>query len=322
MNKGIIILDGPDACGKTTLQNYIVENYGAIPMHLTWNKDLAPHMFEYQTDEMYKAIQLSQDNLVVVDRHWISELIYAKVFRNGSPWPLMGRMMDRVWRKHAAIYIMCTPSRNNFDLTIERHKANIDAAHPYPDDKFRELLETYHSFTMKFNKRKDVIVYDLAEDGKDLPFFCDKVICKQLQSWRSAQLPFALTTYPNILGHLSTAKYLIVDEPNTLPKLTTYSWPLYLYSSYQLAFNSLLNSLKVNETECMFANALNNGAFNTVIKDIVSRTNVRLIVLGDKAADILETNSIFYHTLLMHPQYITNTNRARMFKHQLQEALQ
>jgi thymidylate kinase len=175
---GIIITDGPDACGKTTLQKAIVEKYGAISKHLTWNEELNKRMFDYQLDELLEAIDLSTDNLVVIDRHWISEMIYAKVFRGGSPWPRMPYVMDALCRFNGALYILCMPG--TIEGTVERHRENIDSNHPYSDEKFRELLHEYEDFYRKTgSQRIDMIRYTIERNGNDMEQFISDAM-KQL----------------------------------------------------------------------------------------------------------------------------------------------
>ena len=172
---GIVILEGPDACGKTTLQDHLVDMYDAIPIHLTYNKDVAPIMLEYQAENMFKAIKMAENNLVIVDRHWISEVIYANVFRGGSPWPYMGELMDLTWRYYAAIYVLCLPF--TIKTSVIRHKENIDQGHPYSDEKFKELLLEYLKFYHSVRyKREDMLQYRIEFEGKNLHLFSQTVL--------------------------------------------------------------------------------------------------------------------------------------------------
>jgi thymidylate kinase len=180
---GIIILDGPDACGKTTLQERIVETYVADKIHLTYPApDNYKDMFEYQLLELLKAIEMSKSNLVVIDRHWISEMIYAKVFRGGSPWPYMPYVMDALCRFNGVLYILCLPG--SIEEAVQRHRDNIDPAHPYDDDKFRELLTEYNDFYIKTGaNRLDMLKYTIERNGDDMGRFAADAM-KQLISIR------------------------------------------------------------------------------------------------------------------------------------------
>jgi len=180
---GIIITDGPDACGKSTLQQAIVEKYGAVSVHLTYPApEQYQNMFDYQLDELLKAIDLSAENLVVIDRHWISEMIYAKVFRGGSPWPRMPYVMDALCRFNGVLYILCMPG--TIEATVKRHRENIDSNHPYSDEKFTELLQEYNNFYLKTGAaRLDMLRYTIERNGDNLDRFITDAV-RQLLSIR------------------------------------------------------------------------------------------------------------------------------------------
>ena len=100
MNHGIIVLDGPDGAGKTTLAKYLQGHYGAkyIDMTYRWKKN----QFEYHTAAIHHAIQLSQKQLVVIDRWWMSENIYADVYRKDYTYAHIGIVLaiDKIGRAH------------------------------------------------------------------------------------------------------------------------------------------------------------------------------------------------------------------------------
>lgn len=318
--EGIIILDGPDASGKTTLQEHLVKHYGAIPIHLTYNKDVASRMFDYQTENMLKAIELSQDNLVVVDRHWISEKIYAKVFRGGSPWPMMGQMMDRVWRKHAAIYVMCLPL--NYDTGIKRHKENIDASHPYDDVKFQELLAEYYDFAVDFALRKDVVQYCLETHGQHLDDFCNYVIGR-VDNWRYHQYRKALSTDDqSILGHAYDAKFLFVGE-RVNKKDNYFEWPFYEHRNASLFLTECLAKIEAPETNIMWANVrTGDGTLNPHIQHLALEKRLKVVAFGDAAAKTLkEMWGIKDFVKLPHPQWVKRFNHTENFLLQLDGVL-
>ena len=82
--KGLVILEGPDGCGKTTLAEFLRDNYGAHIIHSTWSKTLEPRMLNYMEETLDQALEIAKNQLVVLDRHWLSELVYADVYRGGS----------------------------------------------------------------------------------------------------------------------------------------------------------------------------------------------------------------------------------------------
>lgn len=322
---GIIILDGPDASGKTTLQEYFVKKHKAVPIHLTFPAPAPLNMWEYQTQEMKRAIDLSNENLVIVDRHWISENIYAKVFRSHSPWPHMGRMMHRVWLKHAALYIICVP--NTVEEGVARHNANIDRAHPYGDTKFAELISRYRAFLFKdcvtgidyaAEVSRDIkgitnpfyIPYRIEIEGQELPTFTQLVLDK-VRALRAAQYQPALNTGDhNITGHFLRAKYLIIGDqsnPKNFHSHFQVFWPFYEYANSSLFLAKVCSSIGLREENVMWTNALNpEGTQSPHVLQLIQR-GIIPIALGKRALTICNKQKLKVFSL-PHPQYAQRFN--------------
>jgi hypothetical protein len=80
MHHPIIVIEGPDATGKTTWADTFCEKYRGRKIHLTLRKQ----MWEYQIGAIELAIRWSRECPVVIDRHWASEQIYAGAYRGAS----------------------------------------------------------------------------------------------------------------------------------------------------------------------------------------------------------------------------------------------
>jgi hypothetical protein len=319
---GIIILDGPDATGKTTLQECLCNEPNSVPIHLTWNKEIAPRMFDYQTEEMLKAVELSQDHLVVVDRHWISEKIYGQVFRGGSPWPVMGRMMDRVWQKHAALYIITLPVQNEsgFEAAILRHRKNIDEAHPYGDEQFKELLKQYSKFYDDNFTRADFMNYIIEFDGRNLLSFKDHAFSR-LQYLRDSQYQPALNpANQNILGHAAKSRVLMIGE-QVNRKDNAFAWPFYEYRCSSLFISEVIDELNLNEYKMMWVNVFNeDGSYNNLIDEIIIKHGLRPIAMGDTVVKALAKHGFKRIQKIMHPSHAMQFNKREEFKKEILEA--
>src|SRR5688572_22092161 len=137
---GIICLEGPDAAGKTTLAKYFKDHHGAHVIHATYR--FKKNVPTYHLQQLLEAVALSQrGKLVILDRNWISECIYAEVFRGGHKWPSVTRRMHRLFEKLSVLTILCLP------MTISQgcrmHELNLDEAHPYSSEKFVEVIAGY-----------------------------------------------------------------------------------------------------------------------------------------------------------------------------------
>jgi thymidylate kinase len=107
MNKhtGVVIVEGADGTGKTTLATTLTSLTDGFYMHLDYSK--TPEV--YQARKLQEAVGMSHERLVVIDRHWISENIYAAAYRDGSKQPTIGRSYDRLIQKVAGLYVLCVP---------------------------------------------------------------------------------------------------------------------------------------------------------------------------------------------------------------------
>jgi len=139
--KGIIVIDGCDGTGKTTLAKAICDKHDGVYIHNTYR--WPTKMPLYHTAALHRALKLARTRLVVIDRLWMSEAIYAEVYRGGSPWPHMGRMIDRIIRKSGGLYILTQSPRGHSEkfeqLKSEREEMydNVDKVR----ERFDQLFE-------------------------------------------------------------------------------------------------------------------------------------------------------------------------------------
>ena len=133
----IIIIEGPDECGKSTLGRALAKRYNCVYWRLTASDKLNHAMKDYQIncmDNIRDNIEIG--NSIVIDRFWPSDDVYGHVFRNGPSFdhmPLIQELNDL-----GAVYIMAYSVN-----AIERHSANKDPDHPYEDEDFNKVITGY-----------------------------------------------------------------------------------------------------------------------------------------------------------------------------------
>lgn len=296
---GIIILDGPDCCGKTTLGKHLEEKYGALYIHSEGR--FFDRMFSYHTALLLKAVAASDKRVVVMDRFWPSELIYADVFRGGTKFPSYHRMLDRVIRKHCGVYVMCLP--NNRHETIERYYANVDPTHPYDVTQYGKILDRYNDFYDKYGSRPDFMRYRVEVEGKDMDDFCFQA-AQKINDLKVHQYPKCLNpNFHNLIGHMGMASVLVVGDVLNPKGKIRYRWPFYEYGNSSLFLANILDKAEIKDHRLMFINANDEGSMD-VIRELRNLGKFRRkVTLGENARKALEKHGIS-STTIRHPSYV------------------
>lgn len=113
-----IILDGPDGVGKTTLAKKIQKRFNITSyIHLTY-KD--PEDFNF-----YKTMLSKTD--VIFDRSFLSERIYAKIFKREPQLTLEEfSKLTRVVEDEDIIVIICLAEKENVRYHSDEHEIIIE----------------------------------------------------------------------------------------------------------------------------------------------------------------------------------------------------
>jgi len=281
--RGIIVLDGPDASGKSTLAKTMQELYGAKILHATYR--FKNNMFAYHTAILKKAIAESQKGLVVIDRLWLSEQVYANVFRGGSKWPLAGRFIDRMLLRFGALNVICLPSA--VTVSVENHRKNLDPSHPYDDDKVRELYAGYDAAWGRLKYRHDYARYSFDKDGQNTYDYADYLVVRLMQVQALQPNDLDARQWPefrNFGGSVKLSKTLIVGERSN-PKWNSVNWPFYEHGNSSLFLAKALETIGAGEPSLCFMNAVEGGRFQNTTELWISRLaeTKRVVCLGNVA---------------------------------------
>jgi hypothetical protein len=167
----IIVLDGPDGSGKTTLGKLIAERHRGKYLHLTyrWKNNMA----EYHLAALNYAAKHAVNCPVVIDRWWPSEVVYASVFRDGSTLTFNGRYLDRLGQKYGVSYVMCIPdNRAAYLENFERLKAEREEMY----DTMAGVYDGYAKLALSLSPRSDMLLYDWKIEGRTLEKFADGLV--------------------------------------------------------------------------------------------------------------------------------------------------
>jgi len=252
----------------------------------------------------------------------MSEVVYASVYRGGTPWPHQGRMVDRVLQKACAVQVVCV--ERNREALLERyrrtrsHRTDADAENnAIVNDLYQRVVplrtldarvcskrENYlddMAELASFKDRKDVIVHGVWEGSTEST--CE-LIEKRLKDLQSTQLRDALVE-DNFLGHVSSdTKFLFVgDKPNFKHR---WAWPFHEYANSSLWLTQQLHEIFFDETTAIWTN-VNQGMGSALWKLIDEfpkmMKGIKIIALGNLAADTLKEEFDLLSTVIPHPQY-------------------
>jgi len=175
----LIILEGPDCSGKSTLAIELCHYLKAHYIHSSYTPGM--NVMEYHTNRVDEALEYLQDGPVVIDRLYPSEMVYGRFFRGNiydepstdeHPWGTKYLKHHNRLEAANAVHIYCIPSK--LTEAIERYATNIDKDHPYTISEWEEIYMLYnllyvHVETTHPNTR--VLHYDIDTDGKDINKF-------------------------------------------------------------------------------------------------------------------------------------------------------
>lgn len=157
--KGIILIEGPDGSGKTTLAKRLARDYNGIILHQTYRfKNKIPI---YHGAILRKALKLSKERLVILDRLHISEYVYGKVFRNENRWPWMTDLFNILCKELNIPIIMCLP------FSIQQGLEWFEKAKNERPEMFENIKEVIQEYIDYYdNNSKLITIYN--KENNDL----------------------------------------------------------------------------------------------------------------------------------------------------------
>jgi thymidylate kinase len=157
MKPRLIICEGADNCGKSTLAKAIANNLNGVYWRLTSGPGLSEHdaMALYQRNALDNAaVNIDLGRTVVLDRHWPSDQVYGTILR-GRP-STDALLMEENCDSFDPIYIHCY--RYN---AVEEHAKCKDPDHPYEDSTYAKVVAAYDRFFDGLGRRQVVVGYPL-----------------------------------------------------------------------------------------------------------------------------------------------------------------
>lgn len=152
MNNQVILIEGPDFSGKSTLANDLMQKYRN---HVYIHCAVTPNIYALHTTAITNALELSKDFTVIIDRLHYSELVYAPIFRNGVSYDVIN--FDFNLTAHPNIYkILCLPPK---EIVLEGFKKRAAQG----GEMFNTVEKVYDEYAKNPLGWK---IYDWTKDGK------------------------------------------------------------------------------------------------------------------------------------------------------------
>jgi thymidylate kinase len=157
----IIVLEGPDGAGKTTLARELQEQLGARYIHLTYR--FRDKMHVYHSAALKLAYHLSKTQPVIIDRWWPSEIVYADAYRGGSKFTKYYFLLEHLASEMGLTYIFCLP--NDRDRYLKHYNVLKGKRAEMYDEGLDRVYSGYRElFGGFFGHREDTLIYDIFEN--------------------------------------------------------------------------------------------------------------------------------------------------------------
>lgn len=150
----IILLEGADCSGKTTLAEKLLEalREKAVYVHHT-EKNNTIADFSRTLNEA--ADRRAQGQWTIIDRLWISEMIYGPLMRDANRDP--EGIVARLCHMHGVVTVMCI--RYELAKHLNHFRETQKTRHEYASEQIINVIQAYHD-----------LWYGTLNGQNDLPF--------------------------------------------------------------------------------------------------------------------------------------------------------
>lgn len=160
----LIIVEGADCNGKSTLSRALARTLDAVYWHFTSSKTLAPANRDYMVNGLENAREnLDNGSFVVFDRFWPSERCYGPVLR-GPLYDVAAVLeIEKLTAEFDPIYILCKDI-DGLESAVKRHNENQDADHPYREHVYGQIYGNYLAWQVEADAKGDQIIAYYFDD--------------------------------------------------------------------------------------------------------------------------------------------------------------
>lgn len=281
MQGKVVILEGPDGAGKTTLATHLEQEHGFRYIHTGKPSGEGSLLVEYclVLDQARRS-----GEKVVIDRLHVGESVYGPIMRGDDQITSEGQeIIQRFINAMGAVEVFCLPPYNVCEKNwAERHFQGREYVTEV--QKFKSIYAAYERFS-RLPRHSKAMVYDYTSRSMG---DTGETIVKELEGRQA--LPF------ECIGSL-TGSFLIVGEVANQAKLDA-PWVDLGNSSHYL--NTVLWDAGFQENELVFINAKKlDGSPNDPVQ-VAAELGLTVIALGGVASKAMRK---YPHYSLAHPAY-------------------
>lgn len=297
----ILVLEGPDGTGKTTLANAFQAKYpDAVKVFHSEHRE---DQYVFDSVLVDKAIDVHlAGGIAILDRSWIGDGIYGPVFR-GTFEPRM-RWLDARLRRYGATYVICAPPAERVEELFqklrterpEKFTTQLEVARQYRalvyggmkvEGTVGALSYPRQNMREGWFSRDDVVPYDRTDrDWKEPPIdWLYSHACRVLAD-AEALAPRRIT---GLVGRPSDRPVPIgpgwqLDyEWIKKPILFLTEWPMTVGDHYELV--KAVHETGLDERHFMYLDAFPYGSINPAIQEVSAHAS-RVFVFTEKARQV------------------------------------
>lgn len=317
---GIIVLEGSDCTGKSTLARELIKANDGQGMILHQGYRWKSRMPTYHLAAVHRAVKLQAAGaLVVIDRLWLSEYLYAATFRGGSPWRGYGAQLQRVLSRYGAVYVFCDGGhpgtyRGHLEQLLGDGRREL-----YPD--LNGLVQVNEGFRRiyKSGSLEPALIWRWHHKHPSTRMFAHEVL-QVLRSRREAIQETGLSLeeeQTQVVGNVVDSTVVFIGErPNCKNRALHWPW-VDMTKNATSHLTEHLFEVGLAEKECAFSNVLTYDCkFNEELVKLVSHgyrhKHPRYVLLG-KVAQVHAPN--YYVIPEDHSFYMNHPQWFRRFDH-------
>lgn len=323
----IIVIEGADGAGKTTLAHALME---AIPnglgeyIHATRPDD----QWSYAAGLIDQAVASHRrGKVVVMDRLWISDNVYSWIHQHPSRSGINVRRQESVLNRYGAFYVMCTPHPRQLINEFRALSRNRDEMYAGKIEGMQLVMQRYYDLwhggavPQGYGDRPEQYTDQLSVlspmNKRPLTFLYDRFTVAPPSNWKHTLYEFiemnvapflkadVASTFTrgdewmNLTGSLLTCKALLVAG-HEVGYMRPMWWPMFDREGDAYFLTQSLHRAGIPELDVavMHAYTRHNMSISPLAKAVdwlqTHRPDVKIVALGPDATIALEELGVNY----------------------------